>query len=74
MRRLKSQVTGILICVLLMVLAIVPFAVAPRLPASAASGITLNSSVQISFPTSMTFKVKGTKRCQHREAQVALHS
>jgi len=58
MRRPTERVTRVLICVLLVVLAIIPFAVAPRLPASAASGITLSSSVQVSFPTSMTFNVK----------------
>ena len=57
MRRSKSQVTRILVCILLTVLAIVPFAVTTRFSASAASDITLNSSVQISFPTFMTFKV-----------------
>ena len=58
MRLLRLQVTRILIGVLLTLLAIMPFVVAPRLLSSAASGITLNSSVQVSFPTSMTFKVK----------------
>lgn len=58
MRRPKSQLTRILACILLALLAIVPFAVTPRFSASAVSDITLSSSVQISFPTSMTFKAK----------------
>jgi hypothetical protein len=41
----------------LLALAIVPLAAA-HLPAHAASDITLGSSVQISFPTSMTFQVQ----------------
>jgi hypothetical protein len=58
MKRFNLRLTGILIGVLLAALAIVPLAVTSRLPTLAASGITLNSSVQISFPTSMTFQVK----------------
>ena len=57
MRRHAGLIIKFLVSVLL-VLAIVPLAAAPDLPASAASDITLNSSVQISFPASMTFKVK----------------
>jgi hypothetical protein len=59
MKHLKLQVFGILFCALLVALAAMPFAANTVLPASAAStsGITLNSSVQVSFPTSMTFKV-----------------
>jgi hypothetical protein len=57
MRRPAGLIIKFLVSVLL-VLAIVPLAAAPDLPASAASDITLNSSVQISFPASMTFKVK----------------
>ncbi|MBM4462875.1 MAG: peptidase MA domain-containing protein [Chloroflexi bacterium] len=58
MRPPKSQVTRVLVCILLAVLVTVPFAVTTRHSASAVSDITLSSSVQISFPTSMTFKVK----------------
>lgn len=43
---------------LLSLLAIMPFAVGLNLPADAASSITLTSSVQASFPNSMTFNVK----------------
>ncbi|MFH1169160.1 MAG: peptidase MA family metallohydrolase [Chloroflexota bacterium] len=58
MNRLTAPASKVLICVLLAVTAIVPLALSPHLPASAASGVTLSSSVQVSFPTSMTFKVK----------------
>jgi hypothetical protein len=57
MRRPRPRAIKILVCVLLVVLAVIPFTVTTRFSASAASDITLNSSVQISFPTSMTFKV-----------------
>lgn len=47
-----------LACILLAVLVIVPFAVAPPSLAAPESGISLTSSVQVSFPTSVAFKVK----------------
>ncbi len=58
MRRPIATIIKVFICLVLAVLAIVPFAAASYLPASTESGITLDSSVQISFPTSMMFKVK----------------
>ncbi len=58
MKQAKRRVIGILICALLTVLATMPFVESPVLPVSAASDITLNSSVRISFPTSMMFEVK----------------
>ena len=53
-----TQVTRVLICVLLAVIAILSAVLVPNSSYSAASGITLESSVQVSFPTSMTFEVK----------------
>jgi hypothetical protein len=58
LRRQKTYAAGILAGVLLAVLAVAPLAAAPHSPVSVASGISLSSSVQVSFPTSMTFKVK----------------
>jgi hypothetical protein len=58
MRRITAPISKILVCVLLAVMAVIPLTLAPRLPVSAASGITLSSSVQISFPNSMRFEVK----------------
>jgi hypothetical protein len=57
MKLVKSQIMKILICVLLVVMAIAPFTVPNLVDTTAAAGITLNSSVQISFPPSMTFNV-----------------
>lgn len=58
MRRPKSQVIKIFVCVLLVVLAVAPFTVTTRFSASAPSDIILSGSVQISFPISLTFKIK----------------
>ncbi len=58
MRRPISPIIKILVCALLVVMAVVPLATTLYLPTSAASGIILSSSVQVSFPNSMTFKVK----------------
>ncbi len=58
MKRLTAPLSKILVCTLLAVMAIAPLALALHLPVSAASGITLSSSVQISFPNSMSFGVK----------------
>jgi hypothetical protein len=52
------KTTRALIVVVLVVLSIIPFAMAARASVSTPSGITLQSSVQVAFPTSMTFKVK----------------
>jgi hypothetical protein len=57
MRRPIAPATRLLICILLAVLAIMPLAIGSHLPTFASSGITVNSSVQVSFPTSITFKV-----------------
>jgi hypothetical protein len=43
---------------ILLVMAVLTLAVGVRLPVSAASGITLSSSVQSAFPNSLTFNVK----------------
>jgi len=52
------RVARILVYALLMVVAIVPFTVASHSTASPASGINLSSSVQVSFPNSITFYVE----------------
>ena len=49
--------TRALLLVLLVVLSVIPLARAPQSSVSAPSAITLQSSVQIVFPTSMTFKI-----------------
>jgi len=58
MRRPTPRVARILVYAVLVVLAIVPFAVASHSTASPASGINLSSSVQVSFPNSITFDVE----------------
>jgi len=58
MRRPTPRVVRILVYAVLAVLAIVPFVVASNSTASPASGINLSSSVQVSFPNSMTFDVE----------------
>jgi hypothetical protein len=58
MRRLTPHVTKILVYALLAVLAIMPLATASHSLASPASEISLSSSVQASFPNSITFNVK----------------
>ena len=57
MRRLTPTVIKILVCVLLIVLAILPVVAASQSSVSPASGINLSSSVQVSFPNSITFNV-----------------
>jgi hypothetical protein len=57
MTRIPRPMLRILVCVLLAVLVIAPFAMGSRTLASPASAISLSSSVQVSFPTSITFKV-----------------
>ena len=57
-RRPITKVTTVLLCLLLAVMAVLPTALAPQRLLSAASGITLESSVQVAFPASMTFFVK----------------
>jgi hypothetical protein len=56
MKRPVSRTTRVLSWVLLAILVIALFALA--LPSLAQSGISLTSSAQVSFPASMTFKVK----------------
>ena len=58
MRRYLSLFRGVLLGLAVAVMAAVPLVAAPRLPSLAASGISLSSSVQYSFPVSMTFSVK----------------
>ncbi len=58
MRRHLSAITRALAGVLLLVLAAVPLAPTLSSPSLAASDIALSSSVQISFPASMAFRVK----------------
>ncbi len=57
MTRIPRPMPRILVCVLLTLLAISPFATASHLLAAPASAISLSSSVQISFPTLITFNV-----------------
>jgi len=52
------KTTRALILLVLVLLSIIPLAMAPQSSVSAPSGITLQSSVQVTFPTLMTFKVK----------------
>jgi hypothetical protein len=56
-RRLTPHITRMLLYGLLAVLAVLPFATSHSL-ASSASEISLSSSVQVSFPNSITFSVK----------------
>jgi len=58
MRHPIPRVARILVYAVLMVLAIVPFTVALHSTASPVSGINLSSSVQVSFPNSITFDVE----------------
>jgi hypothetical protein len=57
MRRLTPNVIKILVYTLLIVLAILPIVSSSHSFASPASGINLSSSVQVSFPNSITFSV-----------------
>jgi hypothetical protein len=57
LRRLTPHITKMLVYGLLTVLAVLPFATSHSL-ASPASEISLSSSVQVSFPNSITFSVK----------------
>jgi len=58
MRRSTPRVVRILVYAVLAVLAIVPFIMASHSTASPESGINLRSSVQVSFPNSITFDVE----------------
>ncbi len=52
------KLNTVLLCALLVVLSVLPAFLVARPSLSAASGITLESSVQVAFPASMTFTVK----------------
>lgn len=56
MRKTTAHVTRVLFYLMLVVAIILPFVAPP--PVSAASPITLDSSAQVAFPTSITFTVK----------------
>ena len=58
MRCQTSHVTRVLVYALLTILAVVPLAATSHAAASPASEISLSSSVQVSFPNSITFDAK----------------
>jgi Peptidase MA superfamily len=57
MRRITPNVIKIVVFALLIVMAMLPIVAASQSSASPASGINLSSSVQVSFPNSITFSV-----------------
>ncbi len=53
----NTSVTGVLVCLGLLLSTLMPIVLSSYSSVSSASGITLSTSVQISFPNSMTFNV-----------------